>query len=51
MIRLMQFLIHGCFHKYSVLREIECTNEYGGRWIKYILRCEKCGKMSKFESA
>ena len=51
MIRLLQFLVHGCFHEWEIIKEK--TTDYdlflsSGTATKYILKCKKCGAMKTF---
>lgn len=57
MLRLIQFLIHGCFHEWEVINQVPGKNTvrvsgvYVGesKGTTYTLRCRKCGKMKVFE--
>lgn len=58
MIRIIQFLIFGHLHKWTVLKSVPYdtwAEEVGvGKKLasgtQYVLRCEKCGEMKTFES-
>lgn len=48
MIKLLQFLFHGCWHKWKIIDKH--TVDYKGdfsAWTadRYILQCEHCGKI------
>ena len=51
MIRLFQFLLHGCFHEYEIVKENLLDYDYdfsSGTATQYTLRCKKCGSMKVF---
>lgn len=43
MIRLLQFLIHGCFHEWEVIDEGCCYVFMFGIAKNYTVKCKKCG--------
>ena len=49
MIKLLQFLISGCWHKWVTERQVTLTTEYGSIGTRALCRCEKCGKWTKFD--
>lgn len=57
MIRLFEFLIHGCFHKWMRVADYPYEIHGGtsnGLLVKgqrFVLQCERCGRMKKFDSA
>lgn len=53
MIRLIQFLIHGCFHEWEVLdkSELEWSNDFGiyRTCMRFYVRCKKCGHVKNID--
>lgn len=50
MIRLLQYILSGCFHKWEIFDQVPLNwkSEVGeGVGTRYTLRCEKCGKIAK----
>lgn len=50
MIRLFQYILSGCFHKWETIDKVDLTWKTDwseGKGIRYTLRCEKCGKITK----
>lgn len=50
MIRLLQYIISGCFHKWETIDKVDLTWKTDwseGKGIRYTLRCEHCGKITK----
>lgn len=50
MIRLLKFILSGCFHKWETIEKVSLTwkSEFGeGKGRRYTLRCERCGKITK----
>ncbi len=47
MIKLLRFLITGSWHehKYKIIKEVQVTSNSGRSWVRYISRCEECGKI------
>lgn len=43
MIKLLEFLWTGCWHKWVDIRSVLADNESGGIWTRYYTRCSKCG--------
>lgn len=51
MIRLLRFLIHGCFHEWEIIDENLTNYNHdfsSGTAVKYTLKCKKCGAMKTF---
>jgi hypothetical protein len=51
MIKLIQFLISGCWHEWEIIKysDLHWSNDFGerGTGTRYILRCKKCGLVRK----
>lgn len=50
MIRLLQYIISGCFHKWETIDKAPFSwnsDISSGRGTRYTLRCEHCGKIAK----
>lgn len=50
MIRLLQYILSGCWHKWETIDVSPFTwnsDISSGRGTRYTLRCEKCGKITK----
>lgn len=51
MIRLLQFILTGCFHKWEIIREgpldWERFDGTHGNGHRYDLQCKNCGKIMK----
>jgi hypothetical protein len=50
MIRLLQYILSGCFHKWETIDKGPFTwkNDWSeGSGTRYALRCEKCGEIKK----
>ncbi len=45
MIKLLKWRIGLCDHRWYVYETALCVSDYGGRWTRCYLRCEKCGNM------
>lgn len=48
MIRLITFLLSGCWHKYKILdcKQVDYDLGFmGGTKTQYILQCERCGNV------
>lgn len=58
MLRLIQFLIHGCFHEWEIVTKVpgkdivkaDGVAIYESNGTVYTLRCRKCGKMKIFNT-
>lgn len=51
MLRLLQWLISGCFHEWEVIADarFEYENDFSsGTCTKYTLRCKKCGSLKTY---
>jgi len=51
MIRLIQFLLSGCFHQWEVIKQTRADYNHFWNWgttDQYTLRCKKCGAMKTF---
>ena len=51
MLRLIQFLISGCWHQWEVYKEAPFTYDLTfeeGRCTRYTLQCKKCGNMKMY---
>ncbi|GHF41174.1 hypothetical protein GCM10017056_10980 [Seohaeicola zhoushanensis] len=51
MIRLFQFLLHGCAHKWIPTSQSVYENDSGSDGPIVYVRCEKCGRRSYFKNA
>lgn len=55
MIRLIQFLIFGHWHKWKILKEVPLVvHEFSGndsKGTRYFCQCEKCGRVIKRDLA
>ena len=49
MIKLLQFLWSGCWHKWEIKAEHSLSDDSGNRGTRINCRCEKCGKWTKFD--
>ena len=47
MIRLIEFLISGCWHKWETIDECGLTSVFGNTGTRIMLKCEKCGNWKK----
>lgn len=50
MIRLLQYMLSGCFHKWETVEKNSFswdTMRSKGNGTRYTLRCEKCGTIKK----
>lgn len=47
MLRLIQLLIWGHVHKWTVIYDGDLTGANGARGHRYHLQCEKCGDVKK----
>lgn len=51
MIRLLQWLFHGCLHEWDIIRRGTIRSEYGDRiGLFYDCRCKKCGRIKEFRT-
>lgn len=55
MFKLLDFLFHGCWHKWTIHSEsvvFDADNPKAKRAMgyQYVLRCEKCGRMSHYNT-
>ena len=49
MIKLLQFLWSGCWHKWETKKQVNLRTDYGSTGTRNLCRCEKCGKWTKFD--
>ena len=51
MIRLLQFLWSGCWHRWKAIRSIKTRHSYDGHYSHttddYVLQCERCGNVKR----
>ena len=50
MIKLLQYMISGCWHKWETINKVDLTwktNCSEGKGTRYILRCNHCGTIKK----
>lgn len=47
MLRLLELLIYGysCNHRWKILHSATCECDWGSRYTRHYLQCEKCGKV------
>ena len=55
MFKLFDFILHGCWHKWKILKESavwEATAPEAKRPMgyQYVLQCEKCGKIHHYNA-
>jgi hypothetical protein len=53
MIRLLQYIFSGCWHKWETIDKASLSwkSDFGeGQGTRYTLRCEHCGKVTKKDS-
>jgi hypothetical protein len=49
MIRLLTFLLYGCFHNWETQDTITLSNYYGSKGRRIYVKCIKCGEHKKFD--
>lgn len=51
MIKLLQFLLSGCWHKWEVTKYVDVYSDFDSSYPlygKYYIQCTKCSKMKIF---
>jgi len=51
MIRLLQFLFQGCWHKYDIIKKTRIMEKQTDTlpiYTRYTVRCEKCGRITTY---
>jgi hypothetical protein len=50
MLAILKWIFIGHVHKWSIHNERMLTDDTGARGTRYILKCDHCGRMKKFDA-
>ena len=52
MIRLFEFLVHGCWHRWRAMEKVRLVSgpkDEIGHGTRYVYQCEKCHRIKKLD--